>query len=166
MTVVFLPCLQSCADALDIDSKEHSVTLLFFSFLAEQRTNLNSKFKGCFSPAYQKKVYDAIIDTMNNEWSGKDFEEIKDHIEIVRKVHASLELEGEHLDQNMDVEISILELARYLNDENEVYIVTNYKEKLYKKIEQWKKSIQDGDSINFNMVTPSQAIYLIKKDNN
>jgi len=159
---IFLPCLQTCADALDIESKEHGVTLLFFSFLAEELGKIKPNFKAHFSPSYQKKIYDVIIDTMNNEWEGKKFEEIEKDIEIIRKVHSALELEGEHLGGKMDVKTSIFELARYLGDENEVYLVTNYFEEVKEDKKRWVETLGEENTIDFEIVDPSQAIYLIK----
>lgn len=159
---IFLPCVDTCADSMDITSKEHEISLLFCSILAQEKANPNPQFKGCFSPSFQKKIYDAIIETMNNEWASKRPEEIMNSIEAVAKVHSALELQGEHISDKLDVYSSLFELARYLNDENEVYVVTNYPQKCGAERQKWLASLTDGYSTQFPIITPGQAIYLTR----
>lgn len=147
---------------MDVGNQNHQFTLLFFHLLAESKANSNPKFRGCFSPSYQERIIEAIVEAMNNEWANKERKDIIGNIEAVSKVHSALDLGGEHLSSTLLPHISLFELARYFYDENEIYIVTNYSEQLKKDLELWKKncSIEDG-VYDFNIISPSEAIALM-----
>lgn len=162
---IFLPCFQTCVDAMDSTNNEHEVTLLFFSVLAEEKGNAKPRFKSCFSPPHQNRFLSALIDTMNNEWKDKKFEDIVNEVTIIEKVHSALELAGEHIKDDSHTSTAIFELARHLFDENEVYIVTNYPEKINDKKKSWISGLADKDKNVIDglpVITPSQAIILMK----
>jgi len=92
----------------------------------------------------------------------KKNKDIIKEVEVIRKVHSALDLEGEHLEKEMDVDCSLFELARYLYDENEVYIVTNYPDEIKAKHNNWLKKLKNDFNEPFIIISPSQAIYLMK----
>ena len=160
---VFLPCINTCADAMDISCTEHEITLSLFTLFVNEKSKVNVRFKACYSPSYQEKIINSIIDTMNEEWMEKSDEEIKEEVEVIRKVHSALELEGEFLDKNLPVSNALFELARYLNDDNEVYIITNYKDKIKDELNKWKTEINKL-SLELNIITPAEAFVVASKD--
>ena len=161
--IIFLPCFQTCIDGLDIQSSNYQKTLLFFDRLVNERYKNSSRIRGYYSPSHETKIIDTILPLINSDWKDLSRQEIENKLEVINKVFASMELSGSHLSDFLDIDISLFELALYLNDEHEIFIVTNYPEKLKEAREKWLEFRKDNEprEKDFIIISPDQAIYWI-----
>ena len=161
---VFLPCFNTFIDGLDVEASDYVVTLSFFAKMVGERQKYPPYTRAFFSPSLQKKIIDTIVDVINDEWNDLSDKEIEKRSEVINKVLSAMDLEGEHLSKELPIGIALFELALYLDDEHDVYIVTNDAEKLKDMKKEWITFRQDKEPTekNFVVITPAQAIYLMK----
>ena len=136
--------------------------------LVNQRDKNKPQIKGHYSPAHEQKILDVILDLINADWKDINEKELEKRLSIINKVFASLQLEGAHIAKELGLGISLFELALYLDDEYAVYIVTNYPEKIDKSKKDWMNFRENKlpREKDFIVITPAQAIYLIKSREN
>lgn len=160
---VFLPCFNTFIDGLDIKSPNHISAISFFAKMVDERQKCPQYTRAFFPPSLQREIIDIIIEVINGEWKDLPDLEIQDRAKVINKILSAMDLEGEHLDEKMPVGIALFELALYLDDEHEVFIVTNDFEKLKKTKKEWIEFRKDKEpkERNFVVINPAQAIYLM-----
>jgi len=160
---IFLPCFDTCLDGLDVTCKDNKITLLFFDKVITERQYYPAYLRAYYSPSHQEAIVKLIQTTLENEWTNLSDKEIGTKAEIINKVFSAIDLGGEHLPNSLPIEIALFELALYLDDEHEVFIVTNYSEKIEEYRKKWLKFREDNKprEENFAVINPATAIYLM-----
>jgi len=161
---VFLPCFNTFIDGLDVNSSNYTETFSFFTKMVTERQKYPSYTMAFFPPSFQKKIIDIIVEVLDEEWSELSQEDIEKKAEVINKVMSATDLGGEHLSEKLSISIALFELALYLDDEHDVYIVTNDEEKLEEKRKKWIEFRKDKkpSEKDFVVINPAQAIYLMK----
>lgn len=170
MPSAFILCPSTIIDMMRFDDGSRNIYKKFLELATSEKNKVCTLESKKFRHFIPVPVHDRIIDfIVENYMNSKNKETFEIEMEYIKMIHSVFEREGSAL---IDLEPfeSTIELARELNDKYDVFIVTEYTEKVTEAFERIRKELiekikkSENKTFKFSIISLKEAIRLMNNN--